>query len=447
MANSYPTSRNYRGTKPGTVREPGPSRRPSGPAPRRTPGRPAPRARPSYRPAPPAALPKPPGKPSRGFIGAASRAFRGLGPYAGAFGVGYALGSIIFHRPGQAAGWQINNPAGWREFIATEQCDPAGGLRGPVPTTYAITQGVNANNNICFQAVPVFNPTNTARGYWVDQVGWENSRFTHIASFTRTGASGIPIDPKPTITAIPAVAPRPQLNPDPWLREQVGGGLRINPGLSPVIMNPIGPEVVGRPSTAPKPVPGVGPEGYQSGEPGGKNQPGSNPSPQPNPVPRPNPNPSRPPRNVRERKAAASRLYGLAAGTLGFVTETEDLLDAFHKSLKKGCGKGVSHKNQSAKAKPVWEAGGDTYRWKRIWTGKYSKWVRDKGQYRAPSFLEKWDAVYANFDCVDLGAFWDNYIDNQAEDALFGTASKDDAEASKRNRPGIRIGIGTGPAL
>ena len=144
---------------------------------------------------------------------------------------------------------------------------------------------------------------------------------------------------------------------------------------------------------------------------------------------------------------AASRLYGLSAGTLGFVTETEDLLDAFHKSLKKGCGKGVSHKNQSAKAKPVWEAGGDTYRWKRIWTGKYSKWVREKGQYRAPSYLEKWDAVYANFDCVDLGAFWDNYIDNQAEDALFGTASKDDAEASKRTRPGIRIGIGTGPAL
>lgn len=446
--NHYPTQRNYRsgsGTVRGRPERGVPRSRPSGPAPRRTPGRPAARPRPTYRPGAPAKLPKPPGV-SRGAIRAAANAFRGLGPLAGAFGVGYMIGSIIFRKYGDEGGLLINNPAGWTEYIAEGQCDPWANLRGPVGTIWAQVPGRHADNNICFQAVPnLGGNSNTSRGFWIDMVNWENSRFTHIASFVR--ANPIPINPKPTVEIIPPSKPRPAVVTDPWFREQVGPAIRTNPGLAPVIESPVGPEVGPRPSTAPKPVPGVGSEGYSSGEP--SNRPNGLPSgsPSPQPIPRTNPNPARPPRNVKERKMKASAAYRASFGTYGFLTETEDVLDAFHKALKKGCGKGVTSRKGSAKAKAVWVAGGSDFNWRRHWNGKFVEWKREPGRYREPSYTEKLGAVWNNFDCVDLAEFWKHYIDNQAEDALFGTASKDDREASKRMRPGVRIGIGTGPAL
>ena len=441
--NYYPTARNYRGAKPGTVREPGPTRRPGGPSPRRTPGRPPARPRPTYRPAPrpPAALPRPPAlRPSPGALGAAASALRGFGYYGLAFSVGYAIGSIIFGPP-PADALEISNPGNWDEYICSS---PAGGSLFTSSVTYPIEVGVSAANCIGGQFAPVGPGTPLRIGYW-QSYGPAANQNAHVASFLNSAGTATPI---PELEVVPQ--PRPVIVTDPWFREEIGPGVRIEPGRAPVIMNPVGPEVVGRPTLQPRPVPGVGGQGYTSGEPSGNNRPDGLPSsgPSTNPVPRTNPNPHRPPRGVKERKVRGPYgVYQLFGRGYGFLTEVEDLLDAFHDSLKKGCGKGVTHKKQSAKAKPVWEAGGDTYRWKRIWTGKYSKWVRDKGQYRAPSFMEKWDAVYANFDCVDLGQFWNNYIDNQAEDHLIGSSNRDNPEASKRLRPGVRIGIGTGPAL
>lgn len=425
----YPTTRNYRG-RAGTVRVPSPRRGGVGSQPRRTPGRPPARPRPSYRPPPsPGKLPTPP-RVSSGAMRAASSALRGLGPLSAAFGVGYMLGSILF-QPKDLGGLEISNPAGWATYICPDggaSCNSAG-FYGPSGTTYAITTGSSTDNCICFQAIS-FTPSNSRRGYWAQSLS-NPARYAHVISFVRGTR---PFTPAPTATPIPA---RGAANPlvDPWFRDAVGPGIRVAPGLAPVIGNPVGPEVGPWPSAAPRPLPGVGGEGYASGEPKGE------PRPEPRPGTRPNanPNPARPPRGTKERKMRASHVLGLANQTLGFITETEDLLDAFHKAIKKGC---------SPKAAPVWQAGGSDFSWKREKQGKRWGWVRAKGSYRAPSYMEKWNAVYKAFDkCIDMEAFWKAYIDNQAEDALFGTASKDDKEASKRLRKRLRFGIGLGPAL
>lgn len=351
---------------------------------------------------------------------------RGLGPLAAAFGLGYAIGSIIFGKPGQTL--LVDNPGGWTEYICpTSPCEVLSGLAGPAITVYTQTVGVDVSNCICGQAISLIDD-NLFRGYWQEMVTLPG-RYSHVASFINDPGSPL----VPEVELVPT--PGPVTLADPWFREAFGPDLRINPGLAPVVSSPLGPEVGPWPSAAPRPVPGVGAEGYASGEPRDASRPDARPSPRP----QTNPNPARPPKGTKERKMRASHVLGLANQGIGFVTESEDLLDAFHKAIKKGC---------SPKAKPVWQPGGD-FSWKREWNGRHVEWKRARGSYRAPSYMEKWNAVYRAFDkCIDMGAFWKAYIDNQAEDALFGTASKDLPDAAKRGRVGdTRFGFELGPAL
>lgn len=91
--------------------------------------------------------------------------------------------------------------------------------------------------------------------------------------------------------------------------------------------------------------------------------------------------------------------------------------------------------------------GGTTLRWKRVWNGKFLKWEKSAGQYRAPSFVEKFNALYSQMDCLDMGAFWENYIDNQAGDVLGGFVSQKNKDIPDKLRGDTPFGIEFGPAL
>ena len=426
MANVYPTPRGYRSPRPGQSERRGP---PGAGQPRRPPGRPP--ARPGRslpRPGPfkpPASAPAMP----RGFGGAAS-AMRGMGALGAAFGLGYAIGTLIFAAPWD--GWDFNVPSGvngptggecpvgqgpamWG-IGASTFCGPIPEPYSPTGQHYALSAGVDTWFFASQWPPGTIYPTNWTHG--------ENRLYT------RFPAQGDVNGP----TAAPRYAYRPQIN-DPAWADALGVPIYLNPLASPMAgVGPIGVGPVAPPISRGKldlPSPGVGAEGSSSGEPSNK----------PRPRPQPEPLPQRPGRGTKERKMRASAAVARLGQAYGAITESEDVLDALHSAIDEECG--------GKKARPVF----DTSRRGRAADGKSWKWTRDgwvraAGAYRPPSLTEKAAAVYRASGCIDLAKFWQEYIDNQAEDALFGTASKDDAEASRRGRVGkLRFGFQTGPAL
>ena len=427
MANSYPTAVGYR-ARAGTVRVPAArprERRGPSPTPRRTPGRPPARPRPTYRPAP--QIPRPSVRPSPGVLRGYASALRGLGPYGLAFAVGWTIGEILFG-PEPAPVLAISNPGNWDEYICSS---PAGGSLFTSSVTYPITVGVSASNCIGGQFAPVGPGTPLRIGYW-QSYGPAANQNAHVASFLNAAGTATPI---PELEVLPQA--RPVIVTHPWVRDAIGPLIRSNPLLNPV-GSPVGPEAgpVRGPGAIGAPSPGVGNEGYASGEP--NNQPGQG-SPSVRLSTRPNSNPRPPGRNTKERKTRPHRLVAGLQRSYGNLTEGEDLIDAFHKAIDPDCGK---------KAGPVWDSsrrgrGEDGKSWRKIG----GKWVRREGAYRRPTAGEKFQAVYRHFNCVDLTLALANFLENEVEDRAYGLLGDENRRASRRRKGPFRRGWSYGPAL
>lgn len=435
MGNTYPTALDYRG-RGGTIRNPAPRRDAPGPRvapPRRKPGRPPARVRPTYRPGipPSAPVPKLPANVSTPKRVPGLR-IPGLGPYGLAFGVGYALGLIIF---GGYDELLIDNPAGWTEYICPGGGGP-GTLVGPTTTIYT-AGGAGSSVGNCIAGQFVSGAGNILRqGYW-RQYGPGANDHAHVMSFFNTPAA----TPIPSLREVRI----PQPLADPFVEEWVGPGVYLNPLLAPVAIPGFLPNVWPRPGPvwgSPKPSPGVGSEGYSSGEPTMGQQPGV--GTKPVPLPLPQPFPSRPPKGTKEHKVR-SKLQIAAGSIYGTLTEMEDLIDAIHKAIRKGCGK---------KAGPVWDpskrgygADGKSWYLKPGPGPRSGRWVRQSGAYRKPSALEKLNAILSNWDCVDAGQALINIVENQIEDRVLSSGSKAMKKASKRRYAQHMLGYGLGPAL
>lgn len=438
MGGLYPTPRDYRGKRGGTVRAPRP---PGAGQPRRPPGRPSGRPnRPSYRPAP--ATAKPPAVKAPPGLGGALRALRGYGPLSAAFGVGYALGSIIF-RPGEL-GWNIPDyaamgyttvygecPVGPGPVLAgwntSTFCGPGGGEPTPDPN-YKLSFGVDT--------------------WWfgfewppgtVYPADWTHGANLQVSRFPSQGDS----IPYPELVN----APGSIIVTDPALLDGLGRPVWYDPAAAPIAapgVPGIGP--VAPPVTKGKirlPGAGVGNEGYEAGEPGGNARPVTRPLPRPNPA--------RTPPRTKERKIKGPLALQLLAarGLYGDVTELQDAVDVLHDSLDKACLRAKG----ARKAGPVWQKDApglarDGKSWRRIWNGKFSEWRREKGAYRAASLAEKTETIGRNFDCVDLGKAAVGLIWQQAEDRILGSLGNKAREAAERGNNGpLPRGFELGPAL
>lgn len=345
--------------------------------------------------------------------------------------------------------WAVSAWPGWNMW----QCPQPGG--GPmVGPRNAYTPGypslVNAgvNNANCISGQYVGTGSPLAVGYYA-KYGPAANNHSHIVSYRRERPA-IPLGPAPThieewvvrTHAQSVTITAPQFIPlglPQWGAPQPWPGFGGDPWSAPSPLPPPGhPPLRGDGSNPNKPSNPPAPE------------PGGNPAPSPVPVPGGNPQPPGP--NVKERKVRV-KLYGVyqAVGRAwGFATEAGDAVDAVHDALANHC-----------KAKPVWvptdrpssgnigirqrqgirKRGALNWRWK---PGK--GWVRENGYYRAPTLVEKSNAVYKNFECVDIGKAIENLAKDQLEDFLIGKIGEQLKKASKRKK-GLPLGYGTGPAL
>ena len=243
----------------------------------------------------------------------------------------------------------------------------------------------------------------------------------------------------------PQVAPRYAPSPivaDPAFEEIVGPLIHANPLASPA--PGFGPNVGPRapspfmPGAKGSPSPGVGSEGYTSGEPSG--------NPNPRPRPRPEPLPSRPGRGEKERKVTgplARAMLGLR-NAYGGLTEVGDLIDVLHDAIDPKCGKKARLKWDPTK--PGLASDGKSYR--RVFNGKYWTWTRERGAYRAPSLADKAQAIYNNIGCIDVAAAVAGYVENEIEDRILGAlGNKAKREAKRRGSGPFPRGFEFGPAL
>lgn len=364
---------------------------------------------------------------------------RGLGPLATAFGVGYAVGSVLF-APGEG-GYEMEVPPDV-ELQVQAECPIGRGpvlngagaslFCGPIPEPYSPSAGPE------YFTVP---PSE----FWVFVFQWPPgtalpANWTHGENL-RYARWGSILGPDSGPQAVWKLKPGVITVVDPEFAEAVGVPIYLNPLASPGVRTAAGP--VAPPLKLGKivvPSPGVGDEGYAAGEP----------SVGPNPRPRPNPNPRRAPRGVKERKVKGPLALRLLAarGLYGGVTELEDAVTAVHKALDKECLKAKG----ARKAGPVWDPSkrntADGFAWRKHWNGKYIEWHREKGAYRKPTVLEKAEVLARHFDCVNLEAAIQNLIEESAEDRIYGALGKQSRKAAEaENRGPFPRGYELGPAL
>lgn len=206
-------------------------------------------------------------------------------------------------------------------------------------------------------------------------------------------------------TPIVLGAPWPRALPPPWGR----------PGPAP-----LPPEVPWQGNSAgprPAPRPQFPPDIEILPTPGHRPQAGGSPK-----VPGP------PPKGTKEVKSKLG-LNGWPAGVLSLATESVDVIEAIHDALKPEC-----------RAKPRFIKG------QRRGFGRTQYRQRSKGDgyWIKPTPLEMMEAVYKNFECLDVAQMWSNLLDETLEDMTFGMAGEALRDGPLGTGP---LGIQTGPAL
>lgn len=375
-----------------------------------------------------------------------------------AYVFGSALAALWVIRPGQLPGQNV--PADWGSDWGRYECpNPGGPWNATSATAYApgwpgsYPGGTSQSYCISGQFITEGPGIASSKGYYY-KYGPNPNNYSHVVSYRRIAGSSA------------AYGPDPVWVPPQWIRNPKGDpstpivAPRINPYPRPLP----NPGFRGNPWTAPTPLP---PPGHPplSEQPSNHGDPDTGPGPAPNapgqPAPLPNPEP--PPPRTKERKVALRYMgaYLTVGKKWGDLTEVMDFVDAVHKAMDPEC-----------RARPVWVPGsgkppnrtgrprpkidkygkvkGANYNWQRVPArgpngGIYYKWQKAPGYYRPPSLLEKMNAVYTRFDCVDIAEALMNIAGNQLEDWLIGNANKPLGAASKKdNRP---LGYGTGSAL
>lgn len=121
------------------------------------------------------------------------------------------------------------------------------------------------------------------------------------------------------------------------------------------------------------------------------------------------PKPPGPPQGAKETKSMLQK-NGWLAGGMWLATEGADVINAIHDALKPEC-----------KAKPKWKSG-DKGGYGRLRPGDIGSRsvTRGKGHWQAPSMTDKMEAVYNNFDCLDIAQMWSNLLNEQVEDMAYG---------------------------
>lgn len=166
----------------------------------------------------------------------------------------------------------------------------------------------------------------------------------------------------------PGAAPVPSTPLTPAQSRRIGAN-PYRPGYESVPGPVLEPEVVPAPSVDPRP--------------GRQPSPGQAPGPRRDGHKR-----APPPKGTKERKGRARAIQGFVGNVLGGLSEFGDLMDAAYDALPK-----------DAKAHSYY-----------------------KGKAIKPSWKKRWDAVYQNWDKVDLNQFFKNALLNDAQDEVIGRA-------------------------
>lgn len=297
------------------------------------------------------------------------------GPGTGLIG-GQVIYAPVAHMPsdwaGRAFGIWIQGKSGYNANYATFKA-------------YGSTAALLAEGAIPFRQV-------VAQGLWPDRVGMQPEADYHPNYFPGAGQVPWAFPPGQSSAVNPSVSP------------EVAEALR---GLAPealqnVDLEPLGlpPLVVTPPYVAPNELPLMAPAIVASASirpgaaptAGRANAPGRN----PNVHVRQKPGPG-----VKERKGKMRTAADLAGDVLGGFSEFGDLVDSFYDALPK-----------QYKAKSY-------YKGKRI----------------RPSWKKRWNALYQNFDKVDMNEALNNVVKNEVQDQLIGRASSKANKFLRGDRP------------